>query len=507
MPVRTSYFTLFAILLIPMVLAGCPNPEGGQDEEAPGTLWLQFAQITDTHSLDEESPARAVRFDAVVGSAWRPQEAYLTQTLDATVRVLNLYHTGALRPRRALDFVIHTGDALDNAQYNELQWFMGVMDGKRVRPDSGDWDGAKRPGPASLNPKLPFQATGLLPGIPWYMTHGNHDTLCIGTFGIDRAALEPRDWIAPMHPLVAALMGLPVNDGLMSGLLPTDDWSPAVLTGSQEIGNPLTGQPDWDLAPPGAIVPDDDRHFIDAAQLKEACFQSTSLPIGHGFRRNATGPLALCYTVRPKASVPIRLVVLDTVVDAPPNGGPLEFGVMTKNQFEHFLKPALDAARAAQEWVILVSHHPSANFDLPSGEDSVSQSEFRQYVSSQPNVIAHLCGHTHRNHLEWVSGARPYPEIETCSTADSPQEARIYSIYHDEATLSITLRSRLVSHRASPTPLSLESNRRSILSGFSLHLFKDATSSPSGVTVDPEERNGKPEDRDFAVTVAAPVWP
>ena len=82
-------------VLVCFLGAGCP--EAPQMPVEPGVLWLQFAHITDTHVLDDESPARTVRLADLFYESWRPQEAYTTQVLDATLQVLNAYHTGADR--------------------------------------------------------------------------------------------------------------------------------------------------------------------------------------------------------------------------------------------------------------------------------------------------------------------------------------------------------------------------------------------------------------------------
>ena len=435
-----------------LLAAGCPHPP---DEEAE--LWLRFAHITDAHITDEESPARTVRLDPLLPfSHWRPHEAYAAQVLDATLSVVNARHA-----ERPLDFLVHTGDAIDLDQYNELRWFLDIFDGKWVVPDSGEPDGEERPVPPELNPKLGFQARGLDRGIPWYALHGNHDGLAMGNFRVNTHAPSPRHWIAPLLRPIARLIGLHAFPDRPNYLWPLDARSPTVIVGSEEPPmHPDTLQLCAGELEAGPIVPDEDRRFLTRHGVIEEHFHTETAPRGHGFTEANREQGHAYYSARPREDVPLRLIVLDTVSPAPIPGFPFFYGVLPREQFEDFLKPEVEAARAAGEHVLIMSHHPSIEFAAPHPSATVGTQAFRRYLASQPHVLAHCCGHHHRHHVTTVWGRYPYPEIQTASLIDYPQEGRLIEIYHYPESGGFRIDGAMLSHMEAPTPLSAESFRR-----------------------------------------------
>lgn len=449
-----------------MLIAGCPSLEVGtlpDVDNVSGTHWLRFVQISDTQLTDEESPARSIRTDPLISASWRPQEAYGVATLDATVRAINARHNADGPNARPIDFVVVTGDLSDSGAYNELRWFIDTMDGAVVETDSGVIDGLTRANTPKANPKLPINTIGLDPSIPWYSVIGNHDILATGNFPIDTRSNSPVLYTAPLLGPVAAVIGLHDIAWNLNAFVPVAGQSPAVLTGEGPRTDPDNLQLRVGALRAGRIPPDTERRFLTRRDFMAEHFNTTSQPVGHGFSEENLAQDTAFYTFRPDPAVPVRFIALDTVPPKIPRGFPAFYGVMTHEQFEDQLKPAIAAARAAGEFVILLSHHPSDDFDLPFPARKVGAREYRDYLAAQPNVIAHLCGHTHINQVKTVPGRYPYFEVETGAVIDAPQEGRVFDLRYDELTGVVTLATEHFSHRETPNTLSEESYRRAVI--------------------------------------------
>ena len=109
---------------------------------------LFFAQFTDNHIIDEESPLRVEwldDFDRPFTSAYRPQEGMMPQVAEEMIDQVR--NTVSPVTHKRLDLAMQTGDNTDNTQCNETRWMIDVFDGGRfVDPNSGIENGAPAPG-------------------------------------------------------------------------------------------------------------------------------------------------------------------------------------------------------------------------------------------------------------------------------------------------------------------------------------------------------------------------
>ena len=130
--------------------------------------FASFFTITDIHITDEEAPNQFIylqqqdaTFSGSNTSIYSPVMPYTTQVLDAAIQTVNALHAQA-----PFDFGLSLGDAANSTSYNELRWYIDVIDGQAITPSSGAHLGA-----ATVDSQKPYQAAGLDRSIPFYQAH------------------------------------------------------------------------------------------------------------------------------------------------------------------------------------------------------------------------------------------------------------------------------------------------------------------------------------------------
>src|SRR4051794_39137560 len=116
---------------------GCAREASqGEDLHLPNRASIvNFLQLSDFQTVDEESPGRVEFLDGTqrapglqpFSAAYRPQEALSTQVVESMIRQAR--NTTSPVTGNRLDLTILTGDNADSQQYNETRWFIDMLDG------------------------------------------------------------------------------------------------------------------------------------------------------------------------------------------------------------------------------------------------------------------------------------------------------------------------------------------------------------------------------------------
>jgi metallophosphoesterase (TIGR03767 family) len=483
---------------------------------AARTSLTYFGQLSDFQLADEESPARVEVIDPFstplslpFGAAWRPWEALEPQIAEAMIRQFNQF--AAASPvadgsgsHRSMGFTIDTGDSADSQQLNETQWVRTLLEGGTLNPNSGvnnatyvhplcpslfvpgaaeaarytgvqDYgDYVEGPFPEFYDPNSPagahaawpkypglmnkaqqsFTAQGL--DVPSYVAFGNHDALVQGNAAAN-AVFEQvaTGCLKPIGPV-----SNPENaQALLTSLLNPTNLLSTLLTNPQNL----------------ILVPGDPkRQFVSKKQYKDI-FKAGSQADGHGFdfvdpaQEAASKGAAGYYSWSPDPGM--RFVALDTVAEAgtivTPTGHFTADGNIDDPQFK-WLRGQLEAATAADELVVLFSHHapesltadaadelaplcllgdahghdlnPGCDLDPRSSQPIHLEADMVNLLHEFPHAIAWVSGHSHDNIVNPfpAAGGSGFWSIRVAAEADWPQQGRLLEVFdNQDGTLSI----------------------------------------------------------------------
>jgi len=443
------------ILRDDLVPGGARVPAGVGD---PSSL-VFFAHFADAQIVDVQSPGRFEFFEMLNGKpgcnlfypAARPQETLAPHALSAFVRTLNRLRespdTGS-----PLAVAISAGDNVDNAQLNELGWFVALVGGGEVdcRSRGAPYEGVQDPTwddrthwhpdaapdryrelwgfpdcPGLLAEALrPFSAEAL--ALPWLSCFGNHDGLILGN---SLPTLAYRDLV--------------VGDRKPVALPPKFD--------AVEHAAEFHAAPERFLGGPARhVAADAARRIVGRREFVEAHLNAPGRPAGHGYS-SASLREGTTYCVHDIDSgrVPIRFVLLDTT-----NMDGFYEGSIGRRQLSWLEERLAEVSHrhldAGGRWVeqsevcdhliVLLSHHPLEDLvnacvdqrGLEEDQPRALAAEVEALLHRFPNVVLWLNGHRHVNHV-WP---RPDPtartagfwEVSTAAIADWPCQARLLEL-------------------------------------------------------------------------------
>ncbi len=411
---------------------------------------LSFFAITDIHIADKESPAQplyigwSARYGAPgsCGSAYSPVILSTTQVLDAAIQTVN-----ALHKKSPIDFGISLGDDTNNSQYNELRWFIDVLDGKRIAPSSGAHIGADH-----IDYQKPFQAAGLDPAIPWYQVVGNHDQFWMGS-----AYENAKTWSAHVG---SAILNMSNSPDPSSGGVNGSGYYMGVVDGANPYGFVIGSGPQGAFSTPPTVVADPARRSLATSTSStlnwmREFFETTSNPPGHGFKQSNLDADFACYSFEPKANMPIKVIALDNTMKG---ADQTEYARACLDQTRlDWLKAELQDGQDRDKLMIIAAHIPlypqktfdpaAGNYKLFTSPSVVTDLQLLTILHTYPNLILWISGHRHVNVVtpQQYNGADPadqpeknFWEVETASLRDFPQQFRTFEIHRNaDNTVSI----------------------------------------------------------------------
>jgi len=354
---------------------------------------LDFAHVTDVHITDGTKPLRADLLDNIPGlhDAWRPQQHMSATALDAVIRSINQQDD-----ETSLDFVVCTGDIVDNAMQNEFQWFMDVVDGNEMSDDYKKL--------VTEQVVTPVNPQGLNSAIPWYAAIGNHDTMIVGNFPAklmeviyhkmeERYEFE----ITTQEEVIDILYdhGFSNMPNYMDGYysFDPDEYAHCIVLN--------TNNDNWIE---GVV----DKFFSSESRLISSIIK----------RKKARGRKTILIDILKLFTRWLETQTHEVI-------GGIAQGTLDRDQFA-WMKQEIE--ENSNKLCLLFSHHGPNSFLSPIG--NVTPNELKNTLCSYDNVIAHIFGHIHRNLITKEENAYGnYWSVSTCSIIEYPQEWRRISLW------------------------------------------------------------------------------
>ncbi|KOU67316.1 metallophosphoesterase [Streptomyces sp. MMG1533] len=413
------------------------------------TTLAAFVQLTDLHLIDAQHPMRLEYLRSTDIHAWRPHEALTVHGAVSLVERVNALR-GAPVTGAPLHFAMTTGDNTDNNARTELEWFLTVMSGGRITPDSGDprhYEGVQNSGlkqywqpdatVRDADKQLGFpHLEGFLaaavrelnsPGLnlPWYSTVGNHDSLPLGCYG------HGDSWLAEHAIGGKKLMSLSASEA--------KKLQDAIKNGKDPKGTAFRDLLKAHTRDMRSVTPDEKRAPYTAADYLKAHLDPAYRgvgPVGHGYSSANLDAGTQYYSFR------IADDVIGISLDTTDPGGHYNgsIGTAQLRWLDRTLRDNKDS------YAVVFSHHTSESMTntrpdpARPGERRHNGQEVVALLGSHANVLAWVNGHIHRNDITPHSApdGRSFWEISTASHVDYPQLARVIELVDNkDGTISL----------------------------------------------------------------------